>query len=182
MRAGTSGVRPDTGNVLYNACFEILERVPFDEMAMHAARPMAVIVPAMLVDGRGLEALLEQTADDLIVEKLHSAICMMNNEPFLRTEKLYEMTSERMASSVARPPAFRITWASPSARPAYLAGSRRASMQVKMANSLPGAGQACFYRRTPRHKAAFAFKTLERTDMIGLLELMHDPIYKSVSL
>jgi hypothetical protein len=158
MRAGTSGVRPDTGNVLYNACFEILERVPFDEMAMHAARPMAVIVPAMLVDGRGLEALLEQTAE------------------------LYEMTSERMASSVARPPAFRITWASPSARPAYLAGSRRASMQVKMANSLPGAGQACFYRRTPRHKAAFAFKTLERTDMIGLLELMHDPIYKSVSL
>src|SRR5262249_17231908 len=35
---------------------------------------------------------------------------------------LVEITSERIASSVARPPALRITWASPSARPAYLAG------------------------------------------------------------
>src|SRR5882672_6508704 len=38
-----------------------------------------------------------------------------------------------MASSLARPPAFRITWASPSARPAYFAGSRRASIQVRIA-------------------------------------------------
>ena len=38
-----------------------------------------------------------------------------------------------MASSLARPPALRMTWASPSLKPAYLAGSRRASMQVRMA-------------------------------------------------
>jgi hypothetical protein len=31
---------------------------------------------------------------------------------------LYEMTSERIASSLARPPALRMTWASPSLNPA----------------------------------------------------------------
>src|SRR6266446_1097130 len=51
---------------------------------------------------------------------------------------LVEITSERIASSVARPPALRITWASPSARPAYLAGSSRASMQVRMAKRRAG--------------------------------------------
>src|SRR5215467_15306226 len=51
---------------------------------------------------------------------------------------LCEITSERMASSVARPPALRITWASPSASPAYLAGSSRASMQVRMAKCRAG--------------------------------------------
>src|SRR6478672_11123499 len=48
------------------------------------------------------------------------------------------MTSERIASSLARPPALRITWASPSARPAYFAGSSRASMQVRMAKLRAG--------------------------------------------
>src|SRR5580692_4403886 len=43
-----------------------------------------------------------------------------------------------MASSLARPPALRITWASPSAKPAYLAGSSRASMQVRMAKRRDG--------------------------------------------
>jgi hypothetical protein len=40
--------------------------------------------------------------------------------------------------TAARPPAFRITCASPSARPANLAGSSRASMQVKIAKRLAG--------------------------------------------
>src|SRR5271167_835448 len=48
------------------------------------------------------------------------------------------MTRERIASSLARPPALRMTWASPSARPAYLAGSRRASIQVRMAKLRAG--------------------------------------------
>src|ERR1700735_86848 len=43
-----------------------------------------------------------------------------------------------MASSLARPPALRITCASPSAKPAYLAGSSRASMQVRMAKRRDG--------------------------------------------
>src|SRR2546426_5940972 len=59
------------------------------------------------------------------------------------------MTRERSASSLARPPALRITWASPSASPAYLAGSRRASMHVRIVkwraeapNGLAGAARA----------------------------------------
>jgi hypothetical protein len=51
---------------------------------------------------------------------------------------LWEITSERIASSLARPPAFRITWASPSARPANFAGSSRASMHVRIANRRAG--------------------------------------------
>src|SRR5208283_3291939 len=47
------------------------------------------------------------------------------------------------ASSLARPPALRITCASPSERPAYFAGSRRASIHVRMANPLAG-GRARF--------------------------------------
>src|SRR5262245_23340658 len=48
------------------------------------------------------------------------------------------MTRERMASSLARAPALRITCASPSERPANLAGSKRASMQVRMAKRRAG--------------------------------------------
>src|SRR5208337_4758894 len=51
---------------------------------------------------------------------------------------LWEMTSERIASSLARPPALRITCASPSDRPAYFAGSSRASMQVRIAKRRAG--------------------------------------------
>src|ERR1700730_15784945 len=68
---------------------------------------------------------------------------------------LYEITSDLMASSLARPPAFRITWASPSARPAYFAGSRRASIQVKIAKwRLGGNGKLPL---SPKFSAYFAF-------------------------
>ena len=45
------------------------------------------------------------------------------------------MTSERMASSLATPPALRMTCASPSSRPSTLAGSSRASMHASTATS-----------------------------------------------
>src|SRR6266550_3083831 len=48
------------------------------------------------------------------------------------------MTNDRMASSLARPPALRITCASPLLNPAYLAGSSRASMQVRIAKPRAG--------------------------------------------
>src|SRR5215468_6943285 len=58
---------------------------------------------------------------------------------------LYEMTSDRIASSLARPPALRITCASPSTSPANLAGSRRPSMQVRIAKCRAGGhGELCF--------------------------------------
>ena len=43
---------------------------------------------------------------------------------------LWEMTSERIASSLARPPALRMTWASPSLRPAYF-GRIEASVHAR---------------------------------------------------
>src|SRR5258707_13362409 len=65
------------------------------------------------------------------------------------------MTSDRMASSLARAPAFRITWASPSAKPAYFAGSRRASIQVRIAKwRLGGSGRVPF---PPKISADLAF-------------------------
>ena len=48
------------------------------------------------------------------------------------------MTSERVASSLARPPALRITCASPSRSPANWAGSRWASMQIRIAKRRTG--------------------------------------------
>ena len=50
----------------------------------------------------------------------------------------WEITSERMASSLITPPALRMTWASPSSKPSTLAGSRRASMQATTATPTPG--------------------------------------------
>ncbi len=48
------------------------------------------------------------------------------------------MTKERIASSVALPPAFLMTCASPSANPAYLAGTKRASIHVNIAKPRAG--------------------------------------------
>src|SRR5580658_4445623 len=49
-----------------------------------------------------------------------------------------------MASSLARPPALRMTWASPSDNPAYFAGSRRASMHVRIAKPRAGGSARSF--------------------------------------
>src|SRR5258707_4025098 len=78
------------------------------------------------------------------------------------------MTSYRMASSLARPPAFRITWASPSAKPAYFAGSRRASIQVRIAKwRLGGNGRVPL---SPKFSAdlAFAASTSSRILVIAV--------------
>src|ERR1700730_687097 len=81
---------------------------------------------------------------------------------------LYEITSDRIASSLARPPALRITWASPSAKPAYFAGSRRASIQVRIAKRrLGGNGRLPL---SPKFSAylAFAASTSSRILVIVL--------------
>ena len=48
------------------------------------------------------------------------------------------MTSERIASSVARPPALRMMWASPVRRPRTSSTVIRASMQATTASRRPG--------------------------------------------
>src|SRR5512141_1504961 len=78
---------------------------------------------------------------------------------------LWEITSDRIASSLARPPALRMTCASPSARPAYFAGSSRASMHVKIAKWRAG-GMASF-PLSPKLAAYLAFAA--RTSSNSLL-------------
>src|SRR6266550_8483272 len=70
------------------------------------------------------------------------------------------MTNDRMASSLARPPALRITCASPLLNPAYLAGSSRASMQVRIAK--PRAGGSASSLFAPK---VAAYSSLAPTDL-----------------
>src|SRR6476659_2189898 len=84
------------------------------------------------------------------------------------------MTSERIASSLARPPALRTTWASPSLRPAYLAGSRRASMHVRMPKRRAGGSARSFFAPNAEAYASFACSTSDST-VIGDPPRVTDP-------
>src|SRR5215469_14533348 len=78
------------------------------------------------------------------------------------------MTNDRIASSLARPPALRITWASPSDKPAYFAGSRRASIQVRMAKRrLGGRGRLPLSSKLSAY-LAFAASTSSRILLIAV--------------
>src|SRR5260221_11840463 len=72
-----------------------------------------------------------------------------------------------MASSLARPPAFRMTCASPSSRPVNFAGSRRASMQVRMASRRRGAITGFADSRKPAAYALLASRIFRNSSLIG---------------
>src|SRR5215472_142031 len=75
---------------------------------------------------------------------------------------LVEITSERIASSVARPPALRITWASPSARPAY--GREAVMERLELRIPITGAHRRYVERLADvRTTAPDAAPSLERT-------------------
>lgn len=98
-----------------------------------------------------LDGLGQERVHNVVVEEQHSAIRVVDDEILgcaqktgrddLKDERFSKCkskeynarTSERIASSVARPPAFLITCASPSAKPAKAAGLSLASMQVSTA-------------------------------------------------
>src|SRR4051812_10789406 len=73
------------------------------------------------------------------------------------------MTSDRIASSLARPPALRITCASPSLRPAYFAGSSLASMQVRIAKPRAGGRASSLFAPNEATYCSFALRTSSRT-------------------
>src|SRR5262249_2784101 len=77
------------------------------------------------------------------------------------------MTRERSASSLARPPALRMTCASPSLSPAYFAGSRRASMQVRMTN--PRAGGRPSFCFSPKLSAYLALAARTSSRVFGFV-------------
>src|SRR3954464_12862852 len=68
-----------------------------------------------------------------------------------------------MASSLARPPALRTTCASPSLSPAYLAGSSRASMQVRIAKRRAGGRARLPFDPNELTYSAFAERTSSST-------------------
>src|SRR5471032_1507602 len=95
-------------------------------------------MPPGCVDGRGFEAVFKQACNHVVGKELHAAVGMMNHKPFPGSEQLVRDNEGAKASSLARPPALRMTWASPSDNPAYLAGSSRASMHVSIAKCRAG--------------------------------------------
>src|SRR5262245_50771391 len=76
---------------------------------------------------------------------------------------LYEITSDRIASSLARPPALRMTCASPSLSPANFAGSRRASMHVRIAKRRAGGSASDALAPKSEAYRVFALRTSCRT-------------------
>ena len=65
---------------------------------------------------------------------------------------LYDMTSERSASSLARPPAFRMTCASPSRRPASFAGRSARPCRSGLRSASQGQAQALLCRQSSRRR------------------------------
>ena len=98
----------------------VRDREPVDVRRGLRAGAGADVVEALGTQRRGLEAVRQEPGDDLVGEELHAAVGVVDDEPFLVPSSLYEITSERIASSLARPPALRMTCASPSAEPGVL--------------------------------------------------------------
>ena len=86
--------------------------------------------------------------------------------------------SERMASSDARPPALRMTCASPSFRPRNFAGCSRASMHATMATARAG-GMPSPPWVNPSAYVAFASSIVSSSAMWGLLRRSGDAERKS---
>src|ERR1700747_1900953 len=101
----------------------------------------------------------------------------MTNHSFV-PKSLYEMTRERIASSLARPPALRITCTSPSASPANFAGSRRASIQVKMANWRAGGIASFDFSPNVSAYDLFAFRASSR--ILDIIHLIYGDLGRAI--
>ncbi len=97
-------MRADAPHVFGDARLEILEGQPFDIVAVDAAGAGPMIMPAMFVDRRRIEALFQQAANDLVVEQLHAAIAVMDDEPLIGAEQLVR-DDQRADGVVAGAPA-----------------------------------------------------------------------------
>src|SRR6266478_5180443 len=134
---------PNSLHIIADALLLVADGEPLDEFSCMRSGAFADILKSFVREGCRFQAAGQQSAHHVVGEEFHAAIGVVNDKPLPRAPSLYEMTSDRMASSLARPPALRMTCASPSASPAHLAGSSRASMQVRMAKCRAG-GMASF--------------------------------------
>jgi hypothetical protein len=75
-------------HVLGDAVRLVLDRMPFDEVTGGVTPVVVRVRPCLAVKARGRKIVLEQISDHLVGEKLHAAIRVMNDKPFLRAEEL----------------------------------------------------------------------------------------------
>src|SRR5208283_5043706 len=71
-------------HVLKHAFFLRLNGVPFYKVARRAAAAMLRVRPVLAIKARGGEIVLQQAGNNLIAEQFHTAIGMVDDEPFVR--------------------------------------------------------------------------------------------------
>ncbi len=95
-------VLPDARHVIHHALPLVLDRQPVDVLARRRPRPGADIGEPLRRQLRGLEAVAQQPAHDLIGEELHPAIGVVDDEPLSGAEQLVR-DHQRPDGIVARP-------------------------------------------------------------------------------
>ena len=154
----------DLDHVIDDGLSLVADRQPVDIGGRVRSGTRAHVEEPVLAERGGLEAVREEAGDHVVREEsMPQSVWWMTNHSLVPSS-LYEITRERIASSDALPPALRITCASPSLSPAYFAGSRRASMHVRMANPRAG-GRASSPLSNAAAYASFAARTSSRTGM-----------------
>ena len=81
-------MRANPCNILAYACYLAINREPVNKVTLFGTRAFAGIMPSTLINGGGLQTLLQQPPHNFIGEHLHTAISMVNNKPLFCTELL----------------------------------------------------------------------------------------------
>src|SRR5690625_975301 len=94
----------DAKNIFQNRADLILNSEPFDEPAVARTFSDMFVFPAGLIEKLGFKTVLKQFAHHFVCKCLHSAIGMVDDEPFAGAEQFIG-DDERANRVVARPAA-----------------------------------------------------------------------------
>jgi hypothetical protein len=83
---GNERMIANPSNILCYAFRIVLKCMPMDVMTGYGAAAMLRVGPCLSVELGGLQIILEQVSDDFACKKLHTAIAVVNDKPFLRAE------------------------------------------------------------------------------------------------
>jgi hypothetical protein len=78
----------DAGYVGEDGVGLVFDGEEFDELGCGRARAFAYVFEALGGEGGGFEAVGEEATDDIVREELHAAVGVVDDEEFLRAEKL----------------------------------------------------------------------------------------------
>jgi hypothetical protein len=87
MDLGTRFVIADAGDVIEDSLFLALDSEPFDVFAGTRTRAFADVAEAIGSEFGSFKAGIEEAAHDVVGEKFHAAIGVMDDEEFARTEE-----------------------------------------------------------------------------------------------